>query len=365
METLHWYLERSDRLSGEARRIALRPLPFRVGRHSDSDLQLDSHHGSQRHAEFFGRDKGLWLRDLGSTNGTAVNGERLLSEQRIHHGDILHFADVEYRLLAEQTEASVQKTQVFSRTEQQRLAAIARSPQAFREMLSQGRLWTHFQPLVRLTDQSLFGYEVLGRGELDGQETYPGDLFYIAEKLQRQVELSVAFRAKGMELSETLDRPSAFFVNTHPEELEAIDPLLDSLVDLRKAHPKDHIVLEIHESAVADLSRLTLLRSGLEELRIELAFDDFGTGQARLLELAEIEPHYLKFDAVLIEDLSSGSKKRRDMVQGLVRLTRDMEISPVAECIETAEDAAICADLGFDLAQGYYFGRPMPVAAYG
>lgn len=361
MDPWNWYLEHFHRESGEAQRIAVRPLPFAVGRHAGSDLLLDSQHGSQRHAEFFLRGRHLWLRDLDSTNGTAVNGDRLLGERQVQHGDIVHFADLEFRMLSEQPPTSLMKTQAFSRTQQQRLAVIARTPVAFREMLANERIWTDFQPLVRLTDKSLFGYELLGRGQLDQQTTYPGDLFFIAEKLGHAVELSVAFRAAGLDLAQQLDGDPTLFVNTHPQELREIDALLSSLVDLRAAHPQAKIVLEIHEAAVADVSVMTALRGGLEELRIPIAFDDFGTGQARLLELAEVEPQYLKFDAVLIEGLHAASKKRRNMVEALIRLSRDLEIIPVAECIETADEARICTDLGFELAQGYFFGRPSPV----
>lgn len=360
----NWFLEHFHRQTGEAQRIAVRPLPFSVGRHADSDLLLDSHHGSQRHAELFIRGRHLWIKDLGSTNGTAVNGERLVGEQQVQHGDIVHFADLEFRMLSERPPPSLIKTQAFSRTEQQRLAAIARTPVAFREMLSQRHLWTDFQPLVRLADDSVFGYELLGRAQLDQQVTYPGDLFFIAEKLDHAVELSVAFRATGLDLAQRLPGNPTVFVNTHPRELRDLDSLLASLVTLRSSHPKAEIVLEIHEAAVADLSVMTALRGGLEELRIPIAFDDFGTGQARLLELAEVEPQYLKFDAVLIEGLHAASRKRRNMVEALLRLSRDLEIIPVAECIESVEEAKICTDLGFELAQGYFFGHPAPVETY-
>ena len=362
MNPWNWYLEHFHRENGEAQRIALRPLPFRVGRHVDSDLLLDSHHGSQRHAEFFEDGQQLWLRDLGSTNGTAVNGERLASETHVQHGDIVHFADLEFRVMAERAPESVMKTQAFSRTQQERLAAIARTPAAFKRMLQARTLWTDFQPLIRLEDDSTFGYELLGRGELDQRVSNPGDLFFIAEKLGLEVDLSVAFRSAGLELARGLEPGPKLFVNTHPSEMGNLEALIASLVELRRAHPQAHIVLEIHEAAVADLSVLTALRGGLEELEIPIAFDDFGTGQARLLELSEVEPQYLKFDAVLVEGLHSASSKRRNMVEALVRLTRDLEISPIAECIETAEEARLCTELGFEYAQGYHFGRPSPLS---
>ena len=365
MKPINWYLESpGGGASGEIVRTPLRPLPFTVGRRSDSDLILESHHGSQRHAELFLRDGALWLRDLGSTNGTSVNGARIRRDQRLQNGDIVHFADREFRVVAEMGMASIQKTQVFSRSDRVRLEEIVRKPLAFRKMLDEDKLRTDFQPLVRLGDRSVFGYEVLGRGELDGRPASPGDLFFIAEKLHREVELSTAFRAKGLELARALPGDPLLFVNTHPAELQDWELLLQSLRLLRRGYPAAQLVLEIHEAAITDIKTLRSLRSGLEELEIGLAFDDFGTGQARLLELIEVAPRFLKFDVVLIEHLHLASRKRRDMVRSLVDLARKWSIAPIAECIESADEAAACAEVGFELGQGFHLGLPAPASGF-
>ena len=362
MSAVNWYLESPSGQSGELVRTLLRPLPFTVGRRSDCDLLLDSHHGSQRHAELFESDGVLWLRDLASTNGTSVNGRRISADCRLQHGDIVHFADREFRVVAETGALSIQKTQVFSRSDRVRLEDIVRKPLAFKRMLDNDQLRADFQPLVRLADHQLVGYEILGRGELDGCDASPGDLFFIAEKLHREVELSTAFRAKGLELARSLPGDPLLFVNTHPEELGDWQLLLRSLELLRKRYPAARLVLEIHEAAVTDILTLRALRTGLEELSIGLAFDDFGTGQARLLELIEVAPQFLKFDIAMIEQLHLASRKRRDMVRSLVELARKWNISPIAECIENAEEARACAELGFELGQGFYLGLPAPAS---
>ena len=358
MSTTNWYLEGVDEETGETHRIALRPLPFRVGRHFDSDLRLDSSHGSQRHAELFEREGLLWLRDLGSTNGTQVNGHRISQDQRVESGDLVHFADREYLVRAEKPPPSSQQTQVFSRTERRRLESLVRKPLAFQEMLRANSLRADFQPLIQFSDGATFGFEVLGRGDLDGRRTSPADLFFIAEKLKQETALSVAFRAKGVELGRQFPEPPILFVNTHPTELTDIPSLIRSVEELRTSDPASRLVLEIHEAAVADVAALRGLRQELSQLDVGLAFDDFGTGQARLLELIEVEPQFLKFDAVLIENLHVASRKRRDVIENLVRLVLDMGVCPVAECIEHEEEAKVCAELGFELAQGYFFGRP-------
>ena len=363
MTSSSWYLESRLDTRGRVRRAAIRPLPFRVGRQADSDLFLNSRHGSQRHAELFEQAGKLWVRDLDSTNGTSVNGQRLKRPKRLADGDVVHFADREYQVVELPPESSLQTTQVFSLLERERLEAQVRAPGEFRTMLRERTMRADFQPVVQLADGEVVGYELLGRGELGGQDAWPDELFYIAEQLGHEVDLSEALRARGLELaravpiSEDAPRP-LLFMNTHPAELAEPRALLASLEQLRRDHPQPALVLEIHEAAVADLSSLRVLRAGLEELQIQVAFDDFGTGQARLLELTEVEPRYLKFDAAWVEDLHLASTRRREMVARLLNMVSDLGVVPIAECVESQDEAEACQELGFALAQGNYLGPP-------
>ena len=92
---------------------------------------------------------------------------------------------------------------------------------------------------------------------------------------------------------------------------------------------------------------------------MRLAYDDFGAGRARLRELAEAPPHYLKFDRSLIRGLDRASQSRRSLVRSLVSLAGDLEIETVAEGLETEAEAEICQELGFDFGQGLLFGAPL------
>ena len=191
-----------------------------------------------------------------------------------------------------------------------------------------------------------------------------GELFYLAEEINLTVELSTAFRHEGLRQSQRLSTEVEIFVNTHPTELQDQARLLDSLASSRRHYPAVSIVLEIHESAVADLDALRELRRELTELGVGIAFDDFGTGQARLLELTDVAPDYLKFDAASIRNIHLATRKRRDMVATLVNLARDMGIVTVAEGVEAQEEADTCADLGFEYAQGFHYGRPSLVGTW-
>jgi EAL domain-containing protein (putative c-di-GMP-specific phosphodiesterase class I) len=96
-------------------------------------------------------------------------------------------------------------------------------------------------------------------------------------------------------------------------------------------------------------------------MNVRLAYDDFGAGQARLLELAEAPPHYLKFDRRFVMGIDQAPASRRRLVASLVAAARELLVKTVAEGVETAAEAEVCRDLGFTLAQGYHFGRPASV----
>jgi EAL domain-containing protein (putative c-di-GMP-specific phosphodiesterase class I) len=148
-----------------------------------------------------------------------------------------------------------------------------------------------------------------------------------------------------------------FYLNTHPAELQS-PKLLDGLSELRGEFPDASIMLEVHEAAVTSSRLLATLRQRCDELGIRFAYDDFGAGQSRLLELVEVPPHIIKFDMNLIRGIHNFSAHRRQMMTSLVQMARNLGVAPLAEGVEIAEEAAACREIGFELAQGFFFGRP-------
>ena len=104
-------------------------------------------------------------------------------------------------------------------------------------------------------------------------------------------------------------------------------------------------------------------RSRLDDLDIRLAFDDFGAGQARLVELTETSPDNVKYDIELIRGLDKATPRRLRTLSTLVRMVRDLGIATLAEGTETLGEAEARREIGFELAQGIHFGRPAPLAA--
>jgi len=359
-----WYLETMAE-AGRLWRVSIHTVPFRVGRGHGLELTLPADSVSKRHAEIYVSATGLRLRDLGSTNGTFVN-RTLVEDAPIGEGDILHFADFEFRL--ERTDVDEitppdpigdrPTTVVPKRSElPHRFVAGTRE---LRELLRDGLVTMVFQPIVLLPQGTVAAYEALGRGQHPRLPEGPTELFRIAESIGAEAELSRLFRRRAVELARVRADLPTIFLNTHPTEL--VRPgLLESLEELRRLAPQLDLALEIHESVLTRPAAIAELRALLLERNIALAYDDFGAGQARLLELAEATPHYLKFDRRFVTGLDQAPGPKRRLLQSLLSLARDLHVKSVAEGVETPGESRSCAEIGFTHAQGFRVGRPLTI----
>ena len=164
-------------------------------------------------------------------------------------------------------------------------------------------------------------------------------------------------RCEGVQATRNVTPPPRLFINTHPSELDEAG-LIASLQDLRRLAPAQELVLEIHESAVTDLSAMHRLATVLHDLNMGLAFDDFGAGQTRLVELIEVRPDYVKFDMSLIRDIDTAHHERQQVLRQLVIMVQELGSTPLAEGIERSGELETCRQLGFTLGQGYFLGSP-------
>lgn len=352
-----WFLEGYIGDSKLMRRIRLSEFPFRTGRQEGLPLRLDTTGVSRNHAEFSeARDDGLLLRDLDSTNGTYVNHQRLEGERVVREGDIIHFADQEFRLIALELQQaqSLDQTRIGIGTLPRKLPQGARE---FQQMLLTGAVSTAFQPIVDAQGQ-VFAHELLGRGAFPGLPVAPYPLFQIAESLDLAVPFSDLLRRRAVEQAASLDPLGRYFFNIHPRETDQPDQLLARLTEMRENFPDLRLVLEIHEGAVTDGPLIRRIRDHLKALDIGLAYDDFGAGQARLIELTEVPPDYVKFDMALVRDIDTAPEAKRRMLGLFQGLLRDMGIASLAEGVETAAEAEVLRALDIDLYQGYLFGKP-------
>ncbi len=347
-----WCLVASTAGRSGARSVPIHVTPFVVGRRRDAHLALDCPSVSGRHAEIVAQGDALRVRDLDSTNGTFVNGRRVTELAPVSEGDYLQFASLVFRLDRESEVPS--SATVCEGASDQSLALVQ-----FDKLMSQKAVIPYFQPIVQLSDSRRIGYEVLARSRLFGLQS-PGAMFSAAETLEQEAALSRLCRLEAVMRAREFENPPPLFVNTHPRELDDLAELRRSLAQLREQYARWPLVLEIHEAAVTNPWVIRELRSSLNDLDMRLAYDDFGTGRARLLELVEVPPDYLKFDMSFTRGIAIAPFAKQHILATLVQNTRELGIVSVAEGIETAEEHESCLQLGFELGQGYHYGRPAP-----
>ncbi len=347
-----WFLVGPFDSHETVRYLPIYRLPFQIGRRQDLALSLCCKTVSNLHAEIAEAGESLMIRDLGSTNGTYVNGRRITGPVPLHREDLVQFANVAYRV-QQQTAADTGLNTVQESACDRALALVQ-----FDKLMAEHAVTPHFQPIVSMATQEVFGYEALGRSRLFGLEM-PAEMFRTAAELSLDVELSVMLRWESVLASQALAGPPHLFLNMHPREL-AGQGLIPSLEKLRQARPEQPFTLEVHESAVTNPSQMAKLRRALSKLNISLAYDDFGTGQSRLGEMSESAPDYVKFDMSLIREIHAAAPRRQEMVATLVQMVHSLGIVSVAEGVETQAESETCLKMGFDLGQGFYYGRPAP-----
>jgi len=354
-----WTLAGTIREGEPPRKVTINSLPFRVGRRSHASLVLPSPAISSTHAEFVQRNGNIWVCDLGSTNGTFVNGARLAqgSSEQLNDGDFVQFANIVFRLEATVPSSTMGGT-ICGEYKDSALGVLQ-----FDKLMRDRAVVPYFQPIIDIHTDETIGFEILGRSRLFGLQN-PKEMFGAAAQLNLEAELSRMFRVTGVQACLGFERPVHLFLNTHPVELDHPQQLIASMHHIRTVDPNCMITLELHESAVTDSSTVRLLRDALRELSIGLAYDDFGAGQARLVELVDVPPDYLKFDMSLVQGISKSPPERQNMLATLVNMVRDMGIAPLAEGVEDEQDNITCKQLGFDLGQGYHYGRPAPLNSY-
>lgn len=364
MESSHWFLE-SIAADGSHLNYDIDDLPFRIGRGQENDLVLATPGLSRKHAMLYDDISAqLRLTDLNSTNGTFVNRKRIEGSCLLQENDIIHFFTAEFRLRRHHPDQTRFIPSNDSRTMLMPMGAnlselFVANEGEFLDLLNGQGISGAAQPIVDAHNGRIFAYELLGRANHPQLSGSPIRLFRMATALNREIDLSVAFRKFAITSMAPRLRKFPLFINTHPKETFS-KPFFASLTALRRQTPEIQLVVEIHESAVTDLLRLRELSAFLRDIGVRFAYDDFGAGQARLNELGEAPAHFVKFDMGLLHDIHLASERKRQVISDLVKLVLNLGSVPLAEGIELEEEAQICRDMGFHLIQGHLTGRPIP-----
>ena len=332
-------------------------VPFLIGRRDIADLSLNCISVSGKHAEFDLKDNKLWINDLKSTNGTFVNGTRISNVTKLKADDIVQFGSMVFRVYREGAESASKRSEI-----QTLESDIPESAQGrFARLLRVGVV-PFFQPVFDLTadEPQLRGYEVLGRGRLPGLCT-PDEMFTAAKEMEKTAELSESLRKRGVEVADINFSPQKMiFVNTHPSEISS-ERLGESLARIRSIHPDRNFTIELPAAILEMPESMSVIEAATEGMNIDLSIYGFQAKSIRLGDLQRLAPKVVKFANSLIRDISNADSAKQKLVASMVKMLIELDIQPMAEMVETAGEHEALKRLGFQLAQGFYYGRPSSV----
>ena len=229
--------------------------------------------------------------------------------------------------------------------------------------LEEGSLSLHFQAKVRAEDGVLVGAEALLRWN-DSQlgQVSPVEFIPVAERCGLITAISAWLMQQAMselKIWQLAGLDIKMAINLTAKDLLCETLLADIQAALRKSGiSADKLTIELTESSVAQHPQLAAQQ--LQALRargISTELDDFGTGFSSFSHLRKFPIDTLKIDQSFIADIAL-SAEARAIVQSIVTLGKTLNMSIVAEGVETLNQACLLRELGVDILQGYFFNRP-------
>jgi EAL domain-containing protein (putative c-di-GMP-specific phosphodiesterase class I) len=213
-----------------------------------------------------------------------------------------------------------------------------------------------FQPIVNMSNHTIFGYEALVRGE-NGESAYS-----ILSKVDdnNRYAFDQTCRVKAIGLAAQLNLKSMLSINFLPNAVYQPEHCIQSTLRAAKLHnfPIEQIMFEITESEmVVNSKHLTKIFNYYQKQGFTTAIDDFGAGHAGLNLLANFIPNILKIDMELIRDIHLDPVKQI-IAKGLISICHQLDITLLAEGLECKEEVDFFTQEGVTLMQGYYFAKP-------
>ncbi|MFV3075076.1 EAL domain-containing protein [Niveispirillum fermenti] len=229
-----------------------------------------------------------------------------------------------------------------------------------------------FQPIVRLSDGELVGFEALARWTDPEHGPIPPSTFVtVAEQtglivpLGNQILVQACRQAAKWNRDRT-EKPLYVSVNLSPYQLDPsrldIVRWVAGVLDMTECRP-EWLQLEITESGlIGQGGEAVSILKGLRDLGIGLAIDDFGTGYSSLAYLQNLPVDTIKIDRSFVTAMTS-DPKGVELVSAILHIVGIMEFGVVAEGVETEEQARLLTQMGCERGQGYLFSRPLEADA--
>jgi len=219
-----------------------------------------------------------------------------------------------------------------------------------------------FQPLVSIKRKALLGVEALARCIAPGEDIPPLEMFRMAAAAGRLLDLDRLCRRKALEAFAPIHAQNRGLIVSLNVDGHAIDADVvgsGHLIGMVKAHgiSPNNVLIEIVESRAKDSKALEEFVAAYRKNGFLIALDDLGVGHSNLDRIPLLKPDVLKLDRSLVAGVD-GHMTRLEVVKSFVQMASRLGALALAEGVERQEDILRLLEIGVDVFQGFYFGRP-------
>lgn len=214
-----------------------------------------------------------------------------------------------------------------------------------------------FQPIIDISSREVYAYEALVRPVGGGGAA---DVLGQINEINRY-SFDQACRVKAIELAARLGMSSLLSINFLPNAVYQPAACLQKTFEAahRAGFPLHHLMFEVTENEPSrDVGHLQSIFREYKRHGMITAIDDFGAGHSGLNMLADFQPDVIKIDMALTRSIHRDGVRSK-IAQAIISLCGSLNISVVAEGVETVDEAVALRELGVRLFQGYLFARPM------
>ena len=281
--------------------------------------------------------------------------------------EVVHAAAI--ALNSADADTAVKSYEIYDAHMRARAVSRLRLETDLRSALQKDEFVLHFQPIHRLADDRLYGFEALLRWYSQSRGTVGPDQFIpLAEQTGDIVPIGRWVLDAGIQQTAEWNRGVAaadpVVVNLNVSGKQVISPsFIQNITDFIKRNRLDpsQIKLEITETAVMEnQAKMLEVMQFLKSDGLRFAIDDFGTGYSSLGILQKLPVDTVKIDRTFVTGLPDNDVNR-SMVEMIVTLSHGLGLDVVAEGIENPEEVEFLRSLGCDFGQGYFFSMPVPV----
>jgi EAL domain-containing protein (putative c-di-GMP-specific phosphodiesterase class I) len=290
-----------------------------------------------------------------STDNSSLDAEPVAEAARlIQHADAaMYQAKADRSGFAHYVAGSDQRTHTH-------LALLAQLRQAF----DRDELVLHFQPKVAADNGELLGVEALVRWQHPTRGLLPPfDFIELAESTTLIHRLTTVVVDKALAfIRSRLDQGVRMPVAVNVSARSLLDKAFPAKIAAQLAHhgvPAELLWIELTEGTImADPDKALAILTELRGTGIRLSVDDFGTGYSSMAYLKVLPVDELKVDRTFVKGMTTDDSDAV-LVQSAIDLGHNLGLSVVAEGVEDEETLIALKNLGVDVVQGYYLGRPM------